>query len=227
MFRKITSYNNLNSTLNVPYTNRCKQFMTEKIRNYILNASPLQWIEYAQELREASELIWKGSKKIKMHINFPKVQEKQGLSRVYFLNIGFSIENLLKGLLISENPDYLKSGKISPDISSGHNLENLASKIISIEFNAKEIKFLKLLSRSLPNWSRYPIPKRWEINNEEEFISSDLRKTFLELWDKIGFKIYKMTKDGWKGPEKVTIDNWRDSYFEGSLNFELPTKSNK
>ncbi len=201
--------------------------MTEKIRKYILNASPIQWIEYAQELKESSEIIWKESKKIKMHINFPEFQEKQGLSRVYFLNIGFSIENLLKGLLVTEKPEYLNGGKISPEISSGHNLENLASKIKSIEFSSIEIKLLQLLSKSLPNWSRYPIPKRWEIENEEEFISSDLRKTFLELWDKIGFKIYEETKNGWEGPGNVKINGWRDSYFEGTLNFEIPPHLNK
>ncbi|MDX1604489.1 MAG: hypothetical protein R3209_15575, partial [Salinimicrobium sediminis] len=65
--------------------------MRDKIRQYILHASPVQWIDYAQELKDASELIWKESEQINMHINFPKVQEKQGLSRVYFLNIGFSM----------------------------------------------------------------------------------------------------------------------------------------
>jgi len=134
--------------------------MNDKIREYILNAHPIQWVEYSEELKDSSELIWKESKRTTVHINFPKRQDKPGLSRPYFLNIGFSIENLLKGLLVSENPDYLKDGKISREISSGHNLENLASKINTLNFDKKELDFLKILSKAIPNWSRYPIPKK-------------------------------------------------------------------
>lgn len=196
--------------------------MDDKIKDYILNAHPIQWIEYSEELRDSSELIWKESLQTKVHINFPSRIDKPGLSRPYFLNIGFSIENLLKGLLISENPDYLKDGKISSEISSGHNLENLASKVRSLNFDKKELDFLKILSKAIPNWSRYPIPKRWEITNKEEIINENIREIFLKIWDKIGFKIYELTKDGWNGPNEVNLGLWRSSYFEGTLDFKLP-----
>ncbi|RNL88522.1 hypothetical protein ED312_08730 [Sinomicrobium pectinilyticum] len=196
--------------------------MDEKIREYIVNAFPIQWVEYSEELRDASELIWNESKNTWVHNNFPIRQNKPGLSRTYFLNIGFSLENLIKGLLISENPDYLKNGKISPEISSGHNLENLISKITTLNFDEKEMDFLKILSKAIPNWSRYPIPKRWETENNEKIVSEDIRKQFLEMWNKIGFKIYELTKDGWNGPNGVKLDIWRSSYFEGTLNFEIP-----
>jgi hypothetical protein len=196
--------------------------MDEKIKEYIINAFPVQWIDYSEELRDSSELIWKESIKIKLHNTFPIRQDKPRLSRTYFLNIGFSLENLIKGLLISENPDYLKDGKISHEISSGHNLEKLASKITTLNFNNTELDFLIILSKALPNWSRYPIPKKWEVENSEVILDEDIRTQFLKMWDKIGFKIYELTKDGWNGPNGVKLDNWRSSYFEGALNFELP-----
>jgi hypothetical protein len=196
--------------------------MNDKIKEYILNANPIQWVEYSEELRDSSELIWQESKRAKVHLNFPKRLDKIGLSRPYFLNIGFSLENLIKGLLVSETPEYLKDGKISTEISSGHNLDNLAKKSSSLTFDKKEFDFLKILSKAIPNWSRYPIPKRWEIENTEEIISDDIRQQFLSLWDKIGFKIYELTKDSWNGPNGVELRSWRSSYFEGTLNFEFP-----
>jgi hypothetical protein len=201
--------------------------MDDKIREYIINANPIQWIEYAEELRDTAELIWTESKQTKVHLNFPKRIDKPGLSRPYFLNIGFSIENLIKGLLISENPNYLKDGKISSEISSGHNLEKLASKITTLNFDKKELDFLKILSKAIPNWSRYPIPKRWEIKNEEEIINQNVRAEFLKMWDKIGFKMYELTRDGWNGPNEVNLGPWRSSYFEGTFDFELPKLKDK
>jgi len=179
--------------------------MNDKIKEYILNANPIQWVEYSEELRDSSELIWKESKRTKVVLSFPKRLDKPGLSRPYFLNIGFSLENLIKGLLVSENPKYLKDGKIS-----------------SLTFDKAEFDFLKIISKAIPNWSRYPIPKRWEIENTEEIISENIRQQFLSLWDKIGFKIYELTKDSWNGPNGVELVGWRSSYFEGTLNFELP-----
>ena len=201
--------------------------MDDRIKEYILNANPIQWVEYSEELRDSSELILKESKRTKIHLNFPKRTDKPGLSRPYFLNIGFSIENLIKGLLVSENPEYLKDGRISHQISSGHNLEALAQKSSSLTFSKMEMDFLKVLSEGIPNWSRYPIPKRWEIENTEEIISDDIRQLFLNLWDKIGFKIYELTKNGWNGPNGVELGIWRSSYFEGTLNFELPELKNE
>lgn len=196
--------------------------MEQKIQDYIVNAFPCQWIEYSEELRDASELLWSKSKDTKVLNSFPTAQEKPGLTRAYFLTIGFSIENLLKGLLISENPEFLKDGRIEPAISKGHNLEDLALKIKSLEFSKSEINFFKIIGNALPNWSRYPIPKRWEIKSKEMIPDEDFRKQFLELWDKLGLKIYELTKDGWNGPNGVTQNHWRSSYFEGTFDFKIP-----
>lgn len=199
--------------------------MKEKIEEFIRLASPPQWVEYSQELKDTSELIWAESSETKQLISWPKKIEKPGLSRVYFLIAGYSIENLLKGLLISEDSNHLREGKISREISSGHRLDDLASKIASLSFSKKEIDFLKLLSDAIPSWSRYPIPKRWEHVKDEKILAEQYRNQFLELWDKIGFKIYELTKDGWEGPNGEKLNNWRDSYFEGSIDFDYPPSS--
>ncbi len=196
--------------------------MENKIQEYVQNASPLQWIEYAEELRDASEAIWKESENTKVFNAYPKPITKPGLSRVYFLNIGYSLENLLKGLLITENPDLIKDGKIESSISSGHRLHELAALIKSISFNREEIELFKILSTAIPSWSRYPIPKKWQINTTEKIINRDVRDLFLKIWNKIGHMIYEKTKDGWNGPNGVSIDIWRSSYFEGKMDFEIP-----
>jgi hypothetical protein len=68
-------------------------------------------LNYSEELKEIAELIFSNSGS---EINrYPENENILRLERGYFLNYDFSIENILKGLLISENNFYVSNGKIN------------------------------------------------------------------------------------------------------------------
>jgi hypothetical protein len=60
---------------------------------------PIEWVQYANELFDSSKILYKernNSILQKIDSNGTVIIEKSGISRSYFLLIGFSIENLMK-----------------------------------------------------------------------------------------------------------------------------------
>ncbi|MCU0375590.1 MAG: hypothetical protein MUF24_09790, partial [Chitinophagaceae bacterium] len=83
------------------------------IEEFIIKAAPVEWWEYAQELKTASEVLSgmnDNSFIATYHSDTEEIVKRPGVSRTYMLTIGICLENLLKGLLIAENPDYVKDG---------------------------------------------------------------------------------------------------------------------
>jgi hypothetical protein len=155
---------------------------------------PLEWVQYASELFDSSEILYKerdNSILTKTDANGEVIIQKSGVSRSYFLLIGFSIENVMKAYLVSRNPDYLKNGKIDNSISSNHNLFELSRKLKSFEFNNSEIELLKTLSEGIPYWTRYPIPKRFENITNEKTLTENTRDIFMNLYERLVIDTYK------------------------------------
>ena len=117
------------------------KFEDNKQYTFDVDSAPISWLDYSEELKEIAELIFSNSG---TEINrYPETEKDLRLERGYFLNYGFSIENLPKGLLISENNSYVSNGKISPEISSNHNLETLIDKIDSISFDKNRARSIQ------------------------------------------------------------------------------------
>ena len=178
--------------------------MNNKVEYYIEKGFPEQWFDYANELKEAAQTLWKSDSNT--YIGYLKgndFYQKKLFSRTYFFLLGIAIENLLKGILISENPNHIKDGKISPEISSGHNLKKLSEKINSLDFNTDEIRLFEILSEVIPYWGKYPIPKDFNQIKEEKFFNENLFIELINLYEKLELKIYNLNKDGIQGPNGV------------------------
>lgn len=189
----------------------------KSIREYIMKAAPSEWLEYADELRKSSEEIFSlnNTSLVASYHPLKNVHStRPGVSRTYMLLIGISLENSLKGLLISEDPNYLKDGKIDPLISAGHNLYDLGLKSTTFSFLTKEFELLQILSDAIPYWGKYPIPKKFQQIKIETNSSVEIRETYLELFHKLERHIYDMTKFGWKGPNDVVLNEWFASHLE-------------
>jgi hypothetical protein len=146
---------------------------------------PIEWVQYANELSESSEILYKERNNSILHKIDSEgnvIIEKSGISRSYFLLIGFSIENLMKAYLISRNPDYIKNGKIDNSISSNHNLFELSKKLKSFEFSNPEIELLKILSEG--------IPKRFENMTKEKVLNENTRNVYKGLFDRMVLDTY-------------------------------------
>lgn len=181
-------------------------FLKRTIEDFIQKGLPEEWFDYARELKEASDDLWEMSNKT--HIVFQtenKNISKLNYSRTFFLLNGFSIENLLKGILISEKPNLIAGGKISSEISSGHNLIKLSQKILSINFTNRDNEIMQLLSEVVPYWGKYPIPKKYSDLVDETFFNNDFKKDLDLLNLKLQKKLYYLNKDGIKGPNGINF----------------------
>ncbi len=178
---------------------------SEKIEKYIKKAFPEHWFDYARELKDASMELWQSHKNV--YIAYSTYEEgdffRKLYSRTYFLLMGLAIENLLKGILISENPEYILDGKIDKEISSGHNLEALLKKVGSINFMDREIEICRTLSQLIPYWGKYPIPKNFSMLKNELFMTEEWFEELLKLYTKLEFKLCELNINGIKGPNNI------------------------
>jgi hypothetical protein len=178
--------------------------MKKDIQKYIRKAAPEEWFDYARELKEAADTLWKLKSR---EMIFFKTEDSEYLkpnySRTFFFLNGVSIENLLKGILISENPDFLRNGKISNEISTGHKLKDLALKVKTVDFDDNELKILDLLSEVVPYWGKYPIPKKFQDLKKEIHIDDTWHDQLNMLNKKLELKLYDLNRNGIKGPNGV------------------------
>ncbi|WP_103864809.1 hypothetical protein [Aquimarina sp. I32.4] len=194
-------------------------FERNKEYTFAVDSLPINWLDYSEELKETAELIFSDAG---WEINrFPSTDKTIRLERAYFLNYGFSIENLLKGLLIAENYELISNGKISPEISTKHDLVQLSEKVESIDFNEKEIELLKTLSEAIPYWGRYPIPKKFTKVTPIFLLSDKVNESLKNLWNKIGSELYNLIKYGWTGPNGIKQGAYLSSIFEDKYNEAL------
>jgi hypothetical protein len=79
---------------------------------------------------------------------------------VYFLLAGLCIENLLKGMIVSTHPEYVKEGgKLGHSLTS-HDLEQLARVAgVHPDLNAEEREVLEKAGTAVVYWGRYHIPR--------------------------------------------------------------------
>lgn len=196
--------------------------MEKSVKKYIEKSHPSEWFIISDELYGATEVLYKDSFKTFILQNNSKGKriQKPSVSRAYILLAGYTIENLLKALLIVENPQLIKSGKIESKISKGHNLNDLSDKIKSLKFRKNEVELLNLFSEALPYWSRYPIPKYWEKLSEEKILNQKLYDTFNKLYHKLRKEIYFKTRLGMIGPNNEVIGEWYNSDYDTDLSLK-------
>ena len=188
------------------------KFEDNKKYTFDVDSAPISWLDYSEELKQIAELILSNSG---TEINrYPTCEKGLSLERGYFLNYGFSIENILKGLLISENNSYISNGIISPEISSNHSLKILTEKIDSISFDKNDIKLLSILSDAIPYWGRYPIPKKYTKISTKFKLTEKVNDQLNDLWFKIGKQLYSNIKHGWIGPNGIETGPYISSTFE-------------
>ena len=79
---------------------------SKKILEFTENASPDNWLHYADELKQTALLLWKdrGNLRIDFNSETNERKERPAISRSFMLVAGLSIENELKAYLVAINP---------------------------------------------------------------------------------------------------------------------------
>ena len=87
---------------------------------------------------------------------FSKDTTDMSLITEYLLLMGYALENLLKGILMADHPEYLKTGEKGTEIRS-HNLVSLCRRC-SLVVSAAEEDLLKTLTDHIEWVGKYPVP---------------------------------------------------------------------
>jgi len=167
---------------------------------FVMKAAPDQWADYANELRNSMDYLWERKNWGKI-INYDDIDgftDKSHVSRTWLLLASFAIENLIKGLLIAQNPMYISNGRLSRELTN-HKLLNLARSINGISLTSEEQDLLNILETCIPSWGRYPIPISIDEIRTEVIITDKIKLTFKTLFIKYNNQIEEILTQEWKG----------------------------
>jgi hypothetical protein len=138
------------------------------LQEFVLDACPSAWLNYAEELRDSAELIWSRDKDMRCiessldsHQRVIEVTAISPVSRTYILLAVFALENLLKGHLVLANPSLVNQGILSNELKS-HDIVGLAARIPSLRLSDQERRFCDIATKAIPYWGRYPKPPKEE-----------------------------------------------------------------
>jgi hypothetical protein len=190
-----------------------------RLQEFVRDASPAQWLGYAEELRDNAELIWSHedeSLRVGVALNAEHSVvgdplQVSGVSRTYLLLAGFSLENAIKGLLVFDNPSHINTGALSRELKS-HDIEALVSKVRNLTLSEDEHEFCALLTSVIPYWGRYPIPLDKNRIMPEVGMTETRRHLFLRLFDRLAHRLYWSVRDGWDsgvGPKDLKMRSAR------------------
>ncbi|MBC7285434.1 hypothetical protein [Hoeflea sp.] len=198
--------------------------MTNTEKHFVEMAAPEYWYSYAHELADTADQIYRASKKqwvayLYSYADGSKNAVRRPLvSRPVLLMYGLSFENLIKGLLISEDPTLLKGGKLSKHLL-GHDLVKLASRLKSIKLNANEKNLLVLLSDVIPYHGRYPVPRNAQDVKPENFINERVYDDCRELFARLEMQLYRLNFEGIDAPEGVRFAKLRLTHLDAKADF--------
>ncbi|MGI8582911.1 MAG: hypothetical protein ACR2KX_11965 [Chitinophagaceae bacterium] len=182
--------------------------MREKIASFKQRQKPTKllgirlnnWKMKADEFYRASEYLWielskdyaeilNRRKKEIISGDFKERTYTPSLYQPYFLLISLSIENLLKGIVLFNNPALL-TDKLHHSIQT-HDLVRISS-FTDINFLRNEKEFFVMASTVIMWYSRYPIPnKANNIIQSANFNTIKIRETYLKLFFKLSDEMNK------------------------------------
>lgn len=151
---------------------------------------PFFWLKQAKELDRAAMLIWAAVREdlerisqfeIGAEIRLEQVPHVN-LGGVFWLNAGFALENLLKGIIVKDQPDSVIKGRITRPLKT-HNLFNLAKRA-SIDLNVNEAFYLWVGTQCVIWAGRYPSSIKPEETAPPVFSESDVI-AYRSLFDRL------------------------------------------
>ncbi|QQM28268.1 hypothetical protein [Elizabethkingia sp. M8] len=166
---------------------------------FVYYSSPENWFQTALELNETINelfIIKEKSHYIDTYHLHTKRFKRSFCSKSIYLLMSFSIENLIKGLLILRNPEYVNTGTLKKEIKT-HDLINLVDQA-NLKLLVRETILLKKLTQISVSTARYPVGLNEhlqifpvEIIEKDEII---YKKFFIKLRNKLA---KEFNKHGW------------------------------
>jgi len=169
---------------------------------FVRDAMPSEWLEYAEELEQAAEILWGDSGngmvlEAETQLDGSTLLKKSSAhARSYILLISLALENALKGLIIAGDAKLISSGRLDKSLKS-HKLLDLAQKIDGLALSKDEKRILQICQDAIPYWGRYPIPLEYQGLKPKEVANEEFHARFRNLHFRLCKSLYELLKDGW------------------------------
>lgn len=194
---------------------------------FVRDALPVEWLEYAEELRDAAEALWADSVNA-MEVEMTTqvggtmlIQKRIGHCRSYILLAGLALENAIKATLIVLDPTLINTGALEKSLHT-HELIALADRIPGITLNEEELQVLRVCQDAIPYWGRYPIPLRYADLLPKEAASPEFRDAFERLHFRLCREVYVSIRDGWDSGVGPATDSVRSQRYGDEIDADEP-----
>lgn len=184
-------------------------------QHFALAASPPAWKDFAVELHNSASMLWsmEGQGLLVSSDGLGRLMKKSHISRTFLLLAAQSVENLLKAIIISEQPSLVSNGELSKEIRS-HKLTYLAGLISEMDFHEEEVNLLNIFQEAISYWGRYPSPLYSDQLTLEKVATDEFHAEYERLYDRIHRHLYQLIRNGWQGPHEIVLGRHYDSELE-------------
>lgn len=167
------------------------------------HANPHSWFLVASELHEqAKSLRDSSASKITQHdYATGRAVTWEASNRTVILLAGFALENIIKGYLVYEHPNFVQGGFLSNKIKT-HKLSKLARESNLLPYRSQGNNTLKYFEDGLESWARYPCGLNWAQTKDQHLLKEKVWNSYLWLMRAYELRFKKLMRKGWKGPHK-------------------------
>ena len=134
-------------------------------------------------------------------------------SKANYLLCAFALENIIKGYLVYENPEYVRDGQLSSAIKS-HKLTSLAASAKKLPKPRGRSDVLQAFEAGNESWMRYPCGADADDLDIQPNLTPELWERYMRVMKSYCFTLERLLGRGWKGPHQ----------WEGSFNFDHAPK---
>jgi hypothetical protein len=194
---------------------------------FVRDALPSAWLAYSEQLAESAEAVWSHSPET-MDVETKPIEDGKTLitktfpkPHPYLLLAGFALENILKAILIVDDPTLISTGVLDAKVKS-HDLAKLATDCGLLILSEEESELLATCSGAIPYWGRYPIPLHHKVRRDVEHVTSTMRETFNKLHYRLCKLVYDKIKDGWDSGAGAKIDKVRSRKYGDAMDPKEP-----
>lgn len=181
-----------------------KEARTESLQFVKQYANPHCWLLTADSLDEQADALWNRRNEGSLILTDGQnnvVGRWTLTNRATFLLAGFALENILKSLLVIENPSWVSNAKISSQLKS-HNLVGLLAKSTLAPKSRSSNSILSTLAEGIESWARYPCALSFDASRIEPEFKEKLWRNYRAVFGTYRRKVREKLSSGWKGPHE-------------------------
>lgn len=154
-----------------------------------LARSPVAWLDSAMTLRECAEIIGRlfvGDLQRRLPPGGSETAEGvQPISfgPVFQMLAGYTLEALLKGIIVARSPSVIKGRRLSKEVLS-HDFEKLLG-LAGVTLDERRLQFLRRLSIAVLWVGRYPVSTGADAMQRTKYSSSGDLPLFVDVYDRL------------------------------------------